>query len=105
QASMEERQKELVILRTLGASGKLLSRSISYEFLMLGAISGLIATIAMDLSLLILQTQVFNMDATWHWRLWLVGPISGAVVVALLGRLACSRLIRRNTAQLIRKLI
>lgn len=104
QASMEERQKELVILRTLGAPGKLLSRSISYEFIVLGAISGLIATIAMDLSLLILQTQAFGMDATWHWRLWLIGPISGGIVVGALGRLSCSRLIRRNTAQLIRKL-
>ena len=104
QASMEERQKELVILRTLGAPGKLLSRSITYEFLVLGGISGLIATIAMDISLLILQTQAFNMDATWHWRLWLVGPLTGAIVVGVLGRLSCSRLIRRNTAQLIRKL-
>lgn len=104
QASMEERQKELVILRTLGAPGKLLSRSITYEFLVLGAISGLIATIAMDIALLILQTQVFNMDATWHWRLWLIGPVTGALTVGLLGRLSCARLIRRNTAQLIRKL-
>lgn len=104
QASMEERQQELVILRTLGAPGKLLSRSITYEFLVLGGISGLIATIAMDISLLILQTQAFGMDATWHWRLWLIGPLTGAFVVGVLGRLSCSRLIRRNTAQLIRKL-
>lgn len=104
QASMEERQKELVILRTLGASAKLLSRSITYEFLVLGAISGAIATLAMEVSLLILQTQVFEMDAVWHWRFWIVGPVAGALVVAVLGRVSCARLIRRNTAQLIRKL-
>lgn len=57
QASMEERQKELVILRTTGAPGKLLSRSITYEFLVLGAISGLIATLAMEVSLFILQNR------------------------------------------------
>jgi len=104
QASMEERQKELVILRTLGAPAKLLSRSVTYEFVILGAISGLIATLAMELSLYILQTQVFEMAATIHWRFWLFGPVSGAVVVGVLGRLACARLVRRNTAQLIRKL-
>ncbi len=104
QASMEERQKELVILRTLGAPAKLLSRSVTYEFLVLGAISGLIATLAMELSLYILQTQVFELAATFHWRFWLVGPIAGAVVVGTMGRLACTRLIRRNTAQLIRRL-
>jgi len=104
QASMEERQKELVILRALGAPGKLLSRSITYEFLVLGAISGLIATIAMEISLFILQNQVFNMTPVIHWKLWLLGPLFGAVVVAILGRLSCYRLIHRNTAQLIRKL-
>jgi Predicted ABC-type transport system involved in lysophospholipase L1 biosynthesis, permease component len=104
QASMEERQQELVILRTLGAPAKLLSRSVTYEFLILGAISGLIATLAMELSLWILQTQVFEMAATIHWRFWLVGPLAGAIVVGTLGRLACARLVRRNTAQLIRKL-
>lgn len=104
QASMEERQKELVILRTLGAPGKLLSRSITYEFLILGAISGVIATLAMEISLFLLQTQVFNMTPVIHWKLWLLGPLFGAVVVAVLGRLSCYRLIRRNTAQLIRKL-
>lgn len=104
QASMEERQKELVILRTLGAPAKLLSRSVTYEFVILGAISGLIATLAMELSLYILQTQVFEMTATIHWRFWLLGPVSGALVVGILGRLACARLVRRNTAQLIRKL-
>ena len=104
QASMEERQKELVILRTLGAPGKLLSRSITYEFLVLGAISGLIATLAMEISLFILQNQVFNMTLVIHWKLWLVGPLCGALTVAILGRLSCYRLIKRNTAQLIRKL-
>lgn len=104
QASMEERQKELVILRTLGAPGKLLSRSITYEFLVLGAISGLIATLAMEISLFILQNQVFNMTPVIHWKLWLVGPLCGALAVAILGRLSCYRLIKRNTAQLIRKL-
>ncbi|MCK7460540.1 ABC transporter permease [Idiomarina aminovorans] len=104
QASMEERQKELVILRTLGAPGKLLSRSITYEFLVLGAISGFIATLAMEISLFILQNQVFNMTPVFHWKLWLLGPVFGAAVVAILGRLSCYRLIHRNTAQLIRKL-
>lgn len=104
QASLEEREKELVILRTLGAPAKLLSRAVTYEFVILGAISGLIATLAMELSLYILQTQVFELGATFHWRFWLVGPLAGAVIVGLMGRIACARLIRRNTAQLIRRL-
>lgn len=104
QATLEERQKELVILRTLGAPSKLLSRAVTYEFATLGALAGLIAAIAMELSVYLLQTQVFSMQASIHWRFWLLGPVLGAVLVALLGRSICARLLRQRTAGLIRKL-
>lgn len=104
QATMEEREKELVILRTLGAPGTLLSRAVTYEFVILGALAGLIAAIAMELSVYLLQTQVFSMQPSIHWRFWLLGPGIGALIVALLGRFACRRMLRQNAAQLIRKL-
>lgn len=104
QATLEERERELVILRTLGAPGKLLSRAVSYEFLVLGALAGLIAAIAMEVSVLVLQTQVFGMEASIHWRFWLLGPVTGAVIVATLGRFVCRRLLAQNAATLIRKL-
>jgi putative ABC transport system permease protein len=104
QATMEERQKELVILRTLGAPSKLLSRAVTYEFLILGALAGLIAAIAMELSVYLLQTQIFSMQPSIHWRFWLLGPVMGALTVAALGRLVCRRLLGHNTAGLIRKL-
>ena len=65
----KERQQELVILRTLGgAKSKLLTQAVSYEFIVLGALAGLIATLAMEVSIYVLQTQVFNMPASLHWR-------------------------------------
>lgn len=104
QATMEEREKELVILRTLGAKGSLLSRAVTYEFLILGALAGLIAAIAMELSVYLLQTQVFSMQPSIHWRFWLLGPGLGAVIVAGLGRVVCRRMLQQNTSKLIRKL-
>ncbi|MCL5051444.1 MAG: ABC transporter permease [Firmicutes bacterium] len=104
QATMEEREKELVILRTLGAKGSLLSRAVSYEFIILGALAGLIAAIAMELSVYLLQTQVFSMQPSIHWRFWLLGPGLGALVVGSLGRLTCARMLKQNTSQLIRQL-
>ena len=104
QATMEEREKELVILRTLGAPGSLLSRAVTYEFLILGALAGLIAALAMELSVYLLQTQIFSMPASIHWRFWLLGPGLGAIIVALLGRFVCRRMLRQNTSQLIRQL-
>lgn len=105
QATLEEREQELVILRTLGARSHLLSRAVTYEFLILGALAGLIATLAMEISIFLLQTQVFSMEPSVHWRFWLLGPLLGAGVVAVLGGLTCRRLLRQRTATLIRNLV
>ncbi|RUO33060.1 ABC transporter permease [Aliidiomarina soli] len=104
QATLEEREKELVILRTLGAPGKLLSRAVTYEFVILGALAGLIAAVAMELSVFLLQTQVFAMQPSIHWRFWILGPVLGATIVALLGKAVCARLLAQNAAGLIRRL-
>ncbi|RUO35306.1 ABC transporter permease [Aliidiomarina sanyensis] len=104
QASLEERQQELVILRTLGARSKLLSRAVTYEFVVLGALAGLIATLAMELSIYLLQTQVFNMQPALHLRFWILGPGLGALVVAVLGWAVCWRMLRQRTGHLIRNL-
>lgn len=102
QASLDERQQELVILRTLGAKQRLLSKAVLYEFLVLGALAGFIAALAMELSVFVLQSQVFQMPASLHPRFWLFGPLVGAVLVASLGWLSIGRLMKQRTADLIR---
>ncbi|WP_207916187.1 ABC transporter permease [Lysobacter sp. N42] len=104
QASLEEREQEIVILRTLGARSKLLTQAVSYEFIILGALAGFIAAVAMEASIYILQTQVFEMAPTIHWRFWLLGPVVGASVVTLLGWFSCRSLLRQRTGTLIRAL-
>ncbi|RUO40545.1 ABC transporter permease [Aliidiomarina taiwanensis] len=102
QASLDERQQELVILRTLGAKQRLLSQAVWYEFLVLGALAGFIAALAMELSVFVLQSQVFQMPASVHPRFWLLGPLVGACLVASLGWLSIGRLMQQRTADLIR---
>ncbi|MCU4676817.1 FtsX-like permease family protein [Catenovulum sp. 2E275] len=104
QASLDERRQELVILRTLGAKSSLLRNSVSLEFMILGALAGLFAAVANEIALYILQTQVFNMPAKFHWQFWFIGPITGAVVIGLLGLASCWKLIKVNTQALIRAL-
>lgn len=104
QASLEEREQELVILRTLGARSRMLAQAVTYEFIVLGALAGFIAALAMELTIYVLQTQVFSMPATLHMRFWLLGPGIGALVVASLGWLTTRRLLAKRTATLIRNL-
>ena len=104
QASLAERMQEVVILRTLGARGRLIKLATLYEFLLLGAISGLVAAMVSDIALLIIQQQLFNIDGRLHPYVWILGPVSGALFVATIGYFMVARTMRQNTQGLLRKL-
>jgi len=103
QASMEERERELAILRTLGANGSLLRNSILFEFVALGAIAGLMASVGMEIGVFILQTQAFEMTGSFHFKYWLMGIGAGAGFVGLIGMLSCYRLLNLTSVTLIRR--
>jgi putative ABC transport system permease protein len=103
QASMEERERELAILRTLGAKGSLLRNSVLFEFVALGGIAGLMASIGMEIGVFFLQTQTFEMAASFHFSYWVVGILSGAGFVGLIGMLSCYRLLNLTSVTLIRR--
>ncbi|MDX2319305.1 MAG: ABC transporter permease [Moritella sp.] len=103
QASMEERERELAILRTLGASGRLLRNSVLFEFVALGALAGLMASIAMELGVYILQSRIFEMPGTFHFQYWLLGIGAGASFVGVIGLLSCWRLLTMSSVTLIRR--
>ena len=105
QASMDERRQELAILRTLGAKGGLIRKSVVYEFVIIGIVAGLMAAFANELSLYLLQTNIFKMTASLHVEYWLLSPVVGAVVVGTLGAIACWRLLSLNTSELLKKMV
>lgn len=104
QSSLDERRKETVIYRTLGAKGKMIQNAITIEFLALGAIAGVIAATVAEVSLFLLQSQLFDMSWQLHPELWLIGPASGALFVALVGNLSTRGLLRMTPNQMIRQL-
>ncbi len=103
QASMEEREREIAILRTIGAKGSLLRNSILFEFIALGAIAGVMASMAMELTVYLLQTNLFKMQTSFHFDFWLLGIVAGASFVGLVGLLSCWRLINLPSVTLIRR--
>lgn len=104
QSSLDERRKETVIYRTLGAKGKMIQNAITIEFLALGGIAGVIAAIVAEVSLYLLQWQMFEMEWQPHPELWLIGPLSGALFVALVGNLSTRSLMKMTPNQMIRQL-
>ncbi|MFT5542324.1 MAG: putative ABC transport system permease protein [Glaciecola sp.] len=105
QASMDERLQELAILRTLGAKGWMIRFSVINEFIIIGLVAGLMAAISNEFSLYMLQTKVFQMEASLHLEYWLIAPIVGALTVGILGALGCWRLLSLNTGELLRKMV
>ncbi|WP_419146884.1 ABC transporter permease [Pseudoalteromonas 'SMAR'] len=104
QASLAERIQETVILRTLGAKGRLIKLATLYEFLMLGALAGLVAAIVSDITLFVIQVQTFDVAGRLHPYIWLLGPATGALFVAAIGYFMVAKTMRQNTQGLLRKL-
>lgn len=105
QASMDERQQELAILRTLGAKGWLIRASVVFEFVIIGVVAGIMAALANELTLYLLQSQVFQMPGSLHFEYWVIAPVVGAAVVGILGAISCWRLLSLNTSQLLRNMV
>ncbi len=103
-ASFEERRKEMVILRTLGGSGRFIRQTVQLEFLILGVLSGFLAGAMAELSLYLIQTQVLDMQWQAHPWLWLLAALAGGLTVGLAGRVACRPLLSRSALSQIRQL-
>ncbi|MDA1369746.1 MAG: ABC transporter permease [Proteobacteria bacterium] len=84
-ATLDERFHENAILRTLGAGRKLILTSLLIEFASIGIVAGLIATIGAEFSLYYLQEQVFEQEFSFHYWVWIAGPLLGMVIIAGLG--------------------
>ena len=94
QVGMRQRHQELVVYRTLGAGKRLLRMTLWSEFALLGLVAGLVAAIGAETALAVLQTKVFDFPWEPDWRLWLILPLSGAVLLSLCGGWLGTRLLK-----------
>ncbi|CAM3878671.1 ABC transporter permease [Rheinheimera salexigens] len=105
QATLEQREQELAILRTLGAQYAFLRNALLLEFALLGGLAGGFATVLAELMLFILQKRVFDLPFQPHWQLWWLGPTVGVIVVTVLGWWQLKRLLHIPSAQLVRRVL
>ena len=93
QASRDARMSEHALVRALGGTRKLIAGSLAVEFAALGLFAGIVAVVGAEVTVAILQSQVFELKMNAHPWLWLVGPFGGAGLILLVGMLGTRSLI------------
>lgn len=88
QATRDERRYESAMLRTLGASRRVVLQGVAAEFTTLGILSGTLAAIGATAAGYFLATRLFNLDYTFDLTVWAVGLLAGAALVGISGTLA-----------------
>lgn len=103
QATVEQREQELAILRTLGARGRFLRQAVLYEFAALGLLAGVFATLLAEVLLAIVQMRMFQLPFNLHQSLWGLGPVTGVLLLTVLGALLLRGILQPTPASLIRR--
>ena len=103
--SHDERVKESAILRTLGSSRKLILGALMVEYAVLGLIAGLLAGIGAELVLYFVQIAVFELTPSFHPVLWLIGVLSGVLLITVLGLFRSRELVTVPPLQSLRQVL
>jgi putative ABC transport system permease protein len=103
QATLEQRQQELAILRTLGAKTVFLRQAMLGEFAVLGLLAGIFATLLAEILLAVLQVRLFELPFKIHWHLWWIGPGLGTLLITGLGFILLRDLLRIPAPVLVRR--
>lgn len=102
-ATEDERRREAAILRAFGASAAQVSGSQRAEFLVMGAVSGVLATVAASAISTLLAQRVFQLELPINYGLWLYGPLAGVVLLSLNAWLSARKVLTASPALTLRE--
>lgn len=88
QSSQAERIRESALLRALGASHAQVRQAVVVEFLILGAIAGVLAAAFASVVAWALSRFVFELPFVLNPWMWIIGVVGGAIGIAAAGYLA-----------------
>jgi putative ABC transport system permease protein len=103
-ASLDARQQEAVLLRTLGAQRAYLAKGLWSEFIALGVLAGLLASVCAEIAMALIAARLFELPLRIHPWLWLALPTAGALLVGMSGWLTTRHITRVPPMQSIREL-
>jgi len=96
QESFKQREKQAAILKTIGASSKLLQRNSFLEFLSLALIAGFLGSSLAQITTYFLEKNIFEIEPKIYLNIWFVGMLASVIVIGVLS-LIFSNLINRKT--------
>jgi putative ABC transport system permease protein len=102
-ATREARAREYAVMRALGAGSKLLARVQRAELLGVGALAGLLASVAAVVVGSLLARHVF--DFSWNASPWVpaVGAVAGALLALAAGWFGLREVLRRPVIDTLRR--
>ena len=91
------------LLRTLGASRRVVLAGVASEFAALGMLSGTLAALGATLAGWLLATQLFELEYTLDPWVWLIGLAAGAIIVGGAGTFAARNVINHPPINVLRQ--
>jgi putative ABC transport system permease protein len=102
QATRDERLYESAMLRTLGASRGTVLRGVAAEFTTLGLLSGMLAAMGATAAGYFIARELFDIEYSIDPLVWLIGLVSGALLVGISGTLATRSVVNHPPAATLR---
>ncbi len=99
QSSLDERIREAAILRTLGAMKRQIRTAIVTEFMVLGAIAGLLAALGASLIAALLADQLFGLSYQGNLWIWPGSLLSGMLLMGASGVLGVRSVLQKPPLQ------
>jgi putative ABC transport system permease protein len=88
---MDERKREVALLRSFGSSKRMLKNMLTLEIGFMGLLAGIVACFFAELISAIASYRM-NLSIQAHWEIWLILPVSMMLLCALIGRYRLSYL-------------
>ena len=101
-ATEDERRREAAVMRVYGASRAQVTGTQRAEFLAMGAIAGVLATIGAAIIGQILARRVFELDLPPSAGLLIAGPLAGLVLLSLNAWISSRKVLRASPALTLR---
>ncbi|KRI54082.1 ABC transporter permease [Acinetobacter pittii] len=100
---MDERRREVALLRSFGLSKNKMKQMLSFEIGFLGLLAGIVACCFAEVISAIASYKM-NMVLQWHIEIWLILPLGMMLVCALIGRYRLGYLCNLPPLQSLREL-